>query len=210
MRILELSLWVVTCLGFIFKSLEWTGALLLLLFGLGSLSVFYFLLSWAFFSKIGFRKIFKKETYSDVQVIQLVGKFFMGWGLSTLAIGILFWIMEWPGGKINLIAGFAEVGLGLMIALIYFFIKKHPINWRLLSRGIGLFLLGIATLSFYPGLSGQNFDYYSDPNYLDALENYEANPSLENQHKLYIAEMYARGDTLEAQEYFIQFKEEIE
>ncbi len=206
MRILEYILIVISLLGLLFKVLHWPFGSVLLIIGLGSLSAFYFALGWAHFNKIRLRNLFKKESYSEINGMQIAGKFLFSWGLSTLSIGILFKQMIWPGGKIQLIAGLVMVVLGLIIAAIFYFLKKHPHNIGLFYRGLIFCTLGIISLSYVLPAGGLIDPEIADnPNYIKAIEAYQEDHTEENFHRIEYEMMRAYGDTLSAEYYYDQY-----
>lgn len=67
-----------------------------LIISVTGLSLFYTYLSFAYFNKIRFLKIFKRSSYAGISKWRILGTIILGLGLALTTVGILWSLMSWP------------------------------------------------------------------------------------------------------------------
>lgn len=60
------------------------------------LSLFYTYFSFAYFNRIPFKKVFKKDSYRGISKWRILGTIGLGFGLGITILGVLFSLMDWP------------------------------------------------------------------------------------------------------------------
>ena len=134
MKRFEIIFGIVFLIAVIFKIADWPGGSILGTISLTLLACFYFLFGFAFFNKIRLKNIFSKDSYKEISVLRIIGSIGFGWGLSTVCMGILFKMMHWPGGNIQLGVGLTQIFVITIIALIKFFQSKNDFYKNVLLR----------------------------------------------------------------------------
>ncbi|MFT6166691.1 MAG: glucan phosphoethanolaminetransferase (alkaline phosphatase superfamily) [Vicingaceae bacterium] len=176
MKKTEKILLLIALLGLTFKLFHWPGASALLILSLSALSVFYMYFSFAFFNGIELRKVFKKESYTGISTLRIVGAIGTGLGLSVALVGILFKLSFWPGATMQLITGLAVL---LIVTVISFFKLKNSNDgyyFKVLKRAVPVVSICI-TLIYIPTQVWLELRYPNNPEYVQALIEAEANPS---------------------------------
>ena len=124
MKRFELIVGLIAILGIALKIIHIPGGGILIVLALSTLSVFYYVFSFAFFNSIRLRDIFKKVSYKGTNTKRIIGTIGLGYTLSTLIIGGLFKLQFWPGAAMVLMTGLVTTGIVLFIALIFYFRNK--------------------------------------------------------------------------------------
>jgi len=128
-----------------------------------SLSIFYYAFGFAYFNQIKLKTIFKKDSYNEISILRIIGSVATGFTLSSLLIGILFKLQNWPLANNSLIAGlFSSVPI-LIIVVIKFIRNRTQFYKRILLR---ILIFGVAGLLFISiseiGLVKMQFRNYPD------------------------------------------------
>jgi hypothetical protein len=138
MNKLEKTLVIVTLVALILKYLAVPGMSLFVVIGLLGLAVLYFYFGFALFNSIGFKGIFKKDSYIEISKYKIFAAIIVGVALSMICIGLLFKVQHWFGFTMYLYAGLALSFVMLIIAVF----KYNSFNKLLLIRLIPFSLLG--------------------------------------------------------------------
>lgn len=124
MKKIEIILIIFFVIAVILRFLHIPASGVLTVISLSALAELYFLLSFPLLNNIGFRKLFKKETYSDIEIKRIALSVVIGvFGFSTVIIGILFKVMFWKGGGIQLVAGLIFMTI-VFVIISFFYIKE--------------------------------------------------------------------------------------
>ncbi len=111
---------------------------------LTALSCLYFYLSFALLNGIGFRKIFRAQSYSTISRMRIIGSALTGFALSIMIIGILFKVQHYPGAKNSLLIGASGLTISLIFGVVkYLKTKSEFYAWLILRL---LIFLGMAAL----------------------------------------------------------------
>mgnify|MGYP006193907931 CR=1 FL=1 len=164
MKKFELIIGLIAILGIVLKLFHIPGSGVLTVLTLSTLSMFYYVFSFALFNDIRLRDIFKKASYKDTNAKRIIGAIGLGFALSTITIGGLFKLQFWPGATVQLMAGLVMTGLILLIAAIYYFRSKADYYTRVLKRiaiysGLGLILYLTPTATIVDIYYVGNTDY---------------------------------------------------
>jgi hypothetical protein len=154
----------------------------LLVLSISAMMCLYFYFGFALFNGIRLRKVFRKETYAEVSGKKITGAVFTGFGLATLLTGIMFKLMDWPGGNANLIVGLVACIVISIIAVIRFLQKKEEYYKGVLIRTGTLISIGFL-LFFTPNLALVKLQYRNHPMYVKAYGDYKRNPGNEEFEK---------------------------
>ncbi|MFK7755413.1 MAG: hypothetical protein AB8B53_00625 [Flavobacteriales bacterium] len=159
MKILEKTLIVLLLIGALFKLMHWPGAGPLFVIGLTFLSMTYFIFSFFLFHGIGFRQIFKKESYSAIGHKTAIFSILAGlFCLSTLLVGIMFRIQFWPGANVMLTAALPPTLILIIIAVVK---RKNSVAKSYLYRALPFGVIGAVLLTF----SGREVSHLLRPGY---------------------------------------------
>jgi hypothetical protein len=138
MNKLEKTLVIVTLFALILKYLAVPGMSLFAVIGFLGLAVLYFYFGFALFNGIGFKGIFKKESYIEISKFKIFAAILVGVALSMICIGLLFKVQHWFGFAMYLYAGLTLSFVMLIIAVL----KYNSFYKLLLIRLIPFSLLG--------------------------------------------------------------------
>ncbi len=189
MKKFELIVGLIAIIGIALKLMNLPGSGILTVLALLTLSMFYFIFSFALFNDIRLRDIFKKAAYKDTNAKRIIGAIGLGFALSAIIIGGLFKLQFWPGATVQLMTGLVSTGLLLLIALIIYFRRKADYYVRIFKRiaiygGLGLILYLTPTATIV------DIYYRDNPEYaelykkvLDDPENIELRKQLEQMRK---------------------------
>ena len=117
---------------------------LLLVLSIMFLSSFYLVLSFALFNKIRLREILKDDSYKATNSKNIIISVFSGFSFSIVLIGILFKLLLWPGGQIQLTVGI--VSLMFSVLIVFTLIKKDR-AFFILKRAF--LFLGISSFLYF-------------------------------------------------------------
>lgn len=147
MRIFEIILSVLFAFGLFLKLISVPGGAALITLSLLLLSMFYFLFSFSYFNKIKLKNIFNKEYYKNIPPAKIIGTIGFGLGLSILLTGILYKIMDWPGGNdMNVISGLIIVSIIFIVSIIKFLKTKSKFYFPIFIRYTIWTIISILTL----------------------------------------------------------------
>jgi hypothetical protein len=210
MKTTEKILCITFLFGLILKLALIPGSGILITLSLLILSILYFYLGFAFFNNIPFKGIFKKDSYREIKPLRILGAIAAGIVLSTISIGLLFKIQNWPLASSSLIVGLITSFIILAITTFKSYKTKDIYYSRILKRLIpaiiltGFFLL-VSDLSFV------KFQYRNHPDYIKAymkLQNDPTNDSLRENLYLEDRKVFMDSVTFRAyKEYLDQHKE---
>jgi len=112
------------------------------------LSIIYYGFGFALFNGIRFRKIFKKESYKEVNTGHIIIAVGAGIALGSTVVGLMFIFQNWLGAGMMLLSALSILIIVFIITLVLFLIYKSNVYARILKR---IFIIGgIAfLLSFY-------------------------------------------------------------
>jgi len=198
MKKFEIIVGVIAIIGISLKIIHIPGGSILTGLALMTLSIFYYVFSFAFFNGIKLRNILKKVSYKDTNAKRIVGAIGVGWCISLIIIGGNCKLQLWPGAVILLLTGLLFTGIILLIAIFFYFRSKAEYYKRIFKRfliygGLGLILHLIPATSFLK-------IYYSNDPY------YTEHPDFEKHFKKMLADPY----NSELQQKLIQMGRELE
>ena len=176
MKLTEKILVALSILAIVLKLLLIPGGSVLFVLAISILSCIYFALGFALFNGIRLRKMFKKESYSNTSALKIIGAICMGFVLSMVSIGIMFKLQMWPGAGPMLIVGAPPMFIILIIVFVKFILTKHKFYLNALIR-CGIFTLFGIALFFTSGLTLIKLQFRNHPEYIQAYEAYQNNPS---------------------------------
>lgn len=183
----ELILIGIFIIAFILNLLGVNGATILLILSGGTLAMIYFYISVIIFNKIPLKSAFKKAAYKDIPTSRILGSIGGGIALSVLIIGLLFTIMNWPGGRMQLATGIVLSTILLLVSLVKFFTKKVPFYKLVIIRS-ALWVVFGTVLFLLPPYTLINIKYSDNPAYRDALINSMENPNDSLIHQKWVEE----------------------
>jgi len=202
---LEKILGVIALIGLILKLTLVTGGGTLLSLSLLTLACLYYPLGFALFNQIGFKKIFKKDSYKGLSALRIIGAIVAGMAISPICVGILFKIQNWTGADINLMAGLISTLIVMVVALFKYFKAKGEFYIGILKRiaiigSLGLIFVCLSNLTI------AKVRFRNHPDYIKAYEMYLDNPQDEQlRQKLHLE--YLRA-TMSKEEVEIYLKQE--
>ncbi|MEQ8474413.1 MAG: hypothetical protein RIC35_24665 [Marinoscillum sp.] len=174
MKKLELILSAIAIIAFVMYMLLVSGALLLLLLSLTTLSIIYMYLSITLFNGIKLRGILKKSSYSGISTLRIIVTILTGVALAFTITGIFFTLFYWPGSKFNLSIGLIGLLIALIISLIKYLSTKAPVYISILKRVVIYSMVGL-TLYLLPKYTILEYRYQNYPDYVEAFKNANAN-----------------------------------
>ena len=182
MKKFEIIVGSIAVFGIFLKILHIPGGSILIGVAVMTLSIFYYVFSFAIFHGIKLRNIFKKVSYTDTNAKRIIGAIGLGWGISLIIIGGEFKLELWQGAEIQLVTGLLFTGIILLIAIFFYFRNKVEYYKRIFKRiliygGLGLILYLIPATTFLELYYGSN-PYYTE------------HPDFEKHYKKMLAEPY--------------------
>ena len=175
MKRFEKLLIILAIVGYVLKMLLIPGGSMLFYYCSIILWWLYFLLGFAFFNGIRLKALFKKESYTGIPMLHILGAVFTGLALSVGVLGILFKLMTWPGAGINLFVGMI-VCLAIIIIIAIRRKDKYKLYYnRMLIRLVTVTILCVA-LYFLPSITLIRIIYRNEPTYLEACERAAKDP----------------------------------
>ncbi len=151
MKKAEIILGIIAIAGIIMRLMAIPGGVILTLISLTVLSTLYYFLSFALLNGIRLRKIFKKESYAEINAQKIIAAILAGFSLSILTMGILFKIQSYPGANLMLIIGLVYIAIVALLSVTYYLRKKSALTKRVLYRSLvigGLSLLIFVMLPY--------------------------------------------------------------
>ena len=142
MKIAERIIGGLAVLGFILKLLDIPGGSTLLILSIGALSLFYFAGSYFLFA--GSTSVGNPGVSTEkASAARILGSIATGMSLSTALIGILFIMMQWPGGAAQLIIGLASIFIIGILSITKYLQHKSALYKRIIIRIVVVGLIGI-------------------------------------------------------------------
>ena len=178
MRKFELIVGLVAILAFILKLLFIAGSGALLILSASTLTLFYFVFSFAYFNGIPIRNIFKKSSYQETNWKRVIGSIGLGFALSAVITGIMSKLQFWLGANFQLMSGLLATTLALIIALIFKSRKNDRFYSRVFSRIIIYGAVGFIIFST-PSSALVDIYYRNNPEYAELFKQVLANPENE-------------------------------
>lgn len=175
MRKAEIIFTVLAILGTILSFSTVPGGSFLIIISCTVLSSLYLYLGFALFNTIRLRNIFKKQSYSGLSALRIIGGIAVGFVLSIVVIGLMFRIMVWEGSTIMLIVSIVPVSILTVIALIKFARKKDTFYIGILKRVVPYTALAVLFLLTPASLPTQ-IRHRDNPEYVNALKALDENP----------------------------------
>jgi len=175
MRKIEFILGTFSLIAITLKLLQVSGGDVLSMWVLSALSLFYYLISFAYFNDIKLRNIFKKESYKVTNAKKIIGAIGLGFALSATVIGCLYKLQFYFGADTNLLIGLVTLLIILIIAIIFYFRNKTNFYVKIFKR---IFIIGGLGLILYltPHTTLVNIYYRNYPDYANALNKAMSNP----------------------------------
>lgn len=143
---LEKILGVLAVIGIILQLAFIPGAGIVMVLSVTTLALLYYFLGFALFNRIGFKEIFKQESYNGISTQRIIGSIGAGWAISLICLGILFKLQHFPGSKILLIVGLIATLLVLAIALTEYKKTKEEFYIGLFGRIAVISTIGLLTI----------------------------------------------------------------
>lgn len=110
------------------------GGAIMLYLVLMLLSTFYFVFSFALLNGVGFRGIFRKESYSGISFKRIIGAVFTGFVLSTLIIALLFKALHYSGYLEMYVTGLSAALIVVVIAAYQYYKTRIQYYSQVLLR----------------------------------------------------------------------------
>lgn len=111
-----------------------------------ALGLLYFYLGFALFNGIGFRNIFKADSYKGRGPWRIAIAIGTGIALSNLTIGFMFSILNYPMADTLLTFGIALAAIMIILALIFNARDKNPFYRNIIIRCIVFIVIAVAFL----------------------------------------------------------------
>lgn len=173
----EIGLIGLFVIALVLHILHLPGSALLLILSLGILAILYFLFGVVLFNNQDIKGRLNELSENAYKRPNIGAKFKnIGIGVVfTIAVeGILFKLLSWPGANILLIFGI--VGLSIVTVISVRTNSKDKASSDMLKRiilfgGLGVFLFLIPTKTWL------NFTYPDNPEYVQAVLDYQENPT---------------------------------
>jgi hypothetical protein len=201
MKLTEKILAVLILAALILKFLLIPFGGILIVLSLSTLSIIYYPLGFAFFNGIRLRHVFKKEAYKETNAKKIIGAIATGICLSTLIIGVLFKLQNWPGANSMLLIGLTfTLPLAIFVIVKFFIRNYHTYYKKIMLRmcAIG----GFAIILFYiPTYELVKIQYRNKPTYIKAFEENELHPSQKSRQKLELEYMRTTLNDKQFKEY---------
>ena len=177
MKRAESLFFIIIVLGCVFRLMHWPYASIILTFGVLFLALLYFFFGFALLNQIGFRGIFKAESYTSISKLRVFGAVVTGMVFSLIIIYCLFKVQFWPYGHIGLQQALILYIIILIVALVFYFFKRKQF---LKDNYFRLILIGFIGLLIYSISTFQLVDIYygSDPEYAKAYKAYLQDDSI--------------------------------
>jgi hypothetical protein len=147
-----------------------------LVVSVGILSVFYMYLGFTIFCDIPLSKMFKKETYADINKNRIVGAFALGMGISASLIGLLFKVLMWPNSQTQLQIGLVGLIVAGGISVWRFVLNKSDFYIRVFIR-LAIYIPVTAISLFIPKYAILEYQYRNYPAYVEAFKTNSENPN---------------------------------
>ncbi len=176
MKVLEKVAFVSAIIGLMLRMLLMPVGNILFALSIFTISLLYFILSFALLNEISFRGIFRKASYKGIPSLHILGAILCGWTMFAACIAILFKIEYWQGAGIFLIQGL----ILLMVVNIISLVKrqgKHPLFYkRVLTRTVVATAICIM-LFLLPRHTLLKIFYRNRPAITEAIDNSNKDPS---------------------------------
>jgi len=151
------------------------GGGLLTVFTLLTLSIIYGFLGFAFFNDLRLRSIFKKESYTTISGLRILGAVGACWALSATVNGLMFKFQSWSGADFNLSIGLVGLLIVIIIGSIKYSKNKSDYYTRIFKRAAVFGGLGLIIM-LTPNTNWIELKYRNQPAYVDALKKAMADP----------------------------------
>jgi len=142
-----------------------------------TLSVFYFLFSFALFNNIKLKSLIKNKSTEKIIPLRIVGAVGLGFAIPEIIIGILFKIQNYPGADLYLLVGLIILLIISIVSLVKYLKNKPDFYIRIFKRVAIYGSLGLIVL-LLPSDTISEFKYRNHPEF---LENTKDIKELENQ-----------------------------
>ncbi len=172
MKKTEPILALISLLAVLMRIFHIPGADALLVICITGLTFIYFYVGFALFNGIHVTKIFKKDSYREVERKRILGGVVTGMVLSISLMGIMFKLLVFPGAQLMLIQGITGIAIVMIIALIRFYTGKDQYYKRILKRIVVVGFFNVILLSI-PNKTWLNWNYPNNPDYVNAVLNAE-------------------------------------
>jgi len=176
MRKMELYIFpIIAIIGILIYFFDWPYGNELIILSLFGLSCLYFYFGFALFNTISFRRIFKKESYSNISALRIIGAIAAGFSISIVLLGVLFKIFRWPFGNQLLIIGVNFLNVVFIIGFVKIIKEQQPFYKRLMTRVVLYAVLGYLFL-FLPTYTFLELKYKNHPDYIEAVKKIHKDP----------------------------------
>jgi hypothetical protein len=147
---LEKILPFIALIGFVFKLLDVPLSGPLIVTSLSILAILYYPFGFALLNHIRLSYIFKKSSYKEIPVFNLIGGFISGLILFSSIVGAMFSILSWPGAKAIMVSVSIPNVLLLIISGLKFIQTKEAfflgILYRVILIGTSAAVVSIANI----------------------------------------------------------------
>ncbi|MBL7941800.1 MAG: hypothetical protein JNM00_03490 [Flavobacteriales bacterium] len=175
MKRFEYILIILAVTGLIMRICLIPGGAMLMILSATLLSLFYMWFGFAFFNKIGFTGIFKRNSYKGGGAHTQLPAIAMGMALALMLLSILFKLQLWQGSFFLFLQGIVLGVIVFVIVLILHLRSKAPFSGMYFSR---LMVYGILAIGIYltPASSLVDVFYRHQPEYAELYKQMLANP----------------------------------
>jgi len=119
-----------------------------------ALALLYLYLGFALFNNVRFRNIFKAESFKGLGPWRIAIAIGTGIALSTLTVGFMFSILDYPMAETILIYGIVLAVIMIILALIQNAREKHPFYRNIILRCLIFLILAVVFLLLPADLFG--------------------------------------------------------
>lgn len=175
MKILEKILMILMLIVIFMKLYLLSGGSSLASISMTVLSLIYFPFGFAFLGQIPLRKIFTKNMYKEMTLMNIISVNGTGLSLSFICVGILYKLNSWPYANEYIVFGLAGLVIILVVALFRKIKFKQEKYFFMYKRIAGLSILGMIFL-ISPNLPIERIRFGDHPDYIEALEKYLNDP----------------------------------
>lgn len=154
------------------------GTILLSLSNL-MLCLYYILFGFAIFNNIPLKKVFKKESYSEITSNKIILSVITGIVLSLITWTMMFLFLNWPG--VFILFFISIISLVLLAIGLFIGYKAHNAPFLIpIFRRLALYGSIIIIMYLIPSSTFIDFRYRKYPEYLEAYHKALANPENED------------------------------
>jgi len=148
MKKIELILIIIVLVSLLLKILSVPGMSLFFTVSLLILYLLYFFIGFVLFNDLKLSNILKKDSYTGLSILRIMGSVGVGIALAIACVGILYKVQHWNDANLYLYLGLALICILLIITIIKFNLSKADFYKGLIIRLSVFLLMSIFVLVF--------------------------------------------------------------